>query len=97
MTNTNKNSPLQYPHTINQKETKRPSIYLSLTITDNLRWDKHTENICGSTPCKHTFLKRRLWNATPNVKLAAYQTVARPALEHASIIWDPHSQTELAN
>lgn len=61
-----------------------------------MRLDKHIENTCRSAQCKFGFLKRRLWNATPNVNSAAYKTIVKPALEYAGIVWDTHSQTEIS-
>ena len=28
----------------------------------------------------------------PSVKVAAYTTLARPILEYANVVWDPHQQ-----
>ena len=40
------------------------------------------------------FIRRNLRDCTKPVKAAAYTTMARPTLEYASIVWDPHSSAE---
>lgn len=34
-------------------------------------------------------------NASPELKLLAHKTFIRPILEYASIVWDPHTQTNI--
>jgi hypothetical protein len=40
------------------------------------------------------FIRRNLRDCTKPVKAAAYTTMARPTLEYASTVWDPHSSAE---
>jgi hypothetical protein len=41
------------------------------------------------------FIRRNLTDCTKPVKAAAYTTMARPTLEYASTVWDPHSINKL--
>ena len=40
------------------------------------------------------FIRINLRDCTKPVKAAAYTTMARPTLEYASTVWDPHSSAE---
>lgn len=63
--------------------------YLGVTISSNLNWRAHLENICTVAERKLWYLRRKLRLASTPVKLAAYLTYIRPTLEYASIVWDP--------
>ena len=56
----------------------------SLAITASVR---HTVHNCAQQHLN--FLKRNLSNCTTPVKAAVYQTMVRPQLEYASIVWGP--------
>ena len=66
--------------------------YLGVTITSDLSWNKHVNNI--ATKANHTlsFLKRNLQINDTNLKTTAYQTLVRPQLEYASSVWDPYTK-----
>lgn len=66
--------------------------YLGVTLTNNLSWNMHIDNICSSAFRKLCFLRYKLRNSPPNVKLLSYFTFVRPKLEYASIVWDPHTK-----
>lgn len=63
--------------------------YLGVTISNNLNWRAHLENICSVAERKLWYLRRKLRLASTSVKLAAYLTYIRPTLEYGSIVWDP--------
>lgn len=94
MTVTNKKSPLMFSYAVNNNVIKRSTKlkYLGVTISSNLNWNEHVENICGSAQRRLGLLRRKLRDAAPDIKLKAYTTFVRPNLEYASIIWDPHQQ-----
>lgn len=75
------NSPLQHVSKLK---------YLGVTIVHNLNWNEHIENICGSAQRKLGLFRRKLKDATPEVKLKAYKTIVRPTLEYACIVWGLH-------
>lgn len=66
--------------------------YLGVTITHDLNWRKHVENVCSKASKKLYFLRKKLHNATKNVKLIAYKTFVRSVLEYASAVWSPHQK-----
>lgn len=69
--------------------------YLGITISDDLSWKKHITNLCNAAEVKLWSLRRKLKFASRDVKLTAYLTLIRPALEYGSIIWDPHTKNEV--
>lgn len=69
--------------------------YLGVTITSSLNWTTHIVNACSSARIKLGFLKHRLANAPSSLKLKAYKTMVRPSLEYASVVWDPHTKSNI--
>lgn len=69
--------------------------YLGVTITKTLKWTNHIQNICSKAYQKLGFLYRKLRNAPSDVRLLAYNSLGRPKLEYACIIWDPHTATDV--
>lgn len=63
--------------------------YLGLTISHDLNWKTHIDNICSSAEKKLWYLRRKLKLAPEQTKLTAYLTLVRPTLEYASVVWDP--------
>lgn len=93
VTITKKKSPLPFSYSldgINSLQHSDHFKYLGVTISENLDRNKHINNICNSAYRKLGFLKRRLRGASSEVKLHAYKTMIRSALEYASIVWDPY-------
>jgi hypothetical protein len=55
---------------------------------------KHIDNTVSKANRTMGFIRRNLRDCTKPVKAAAYTTMARPTLEYASTLWDPHSSAE---
>lgn len=70
--------------------------YLGLIIPSNLSWDAHITNIVSVASRWLRFVKQRLKHCTSRTKLVAYTHLVRPLLEYADIIWDPHTQKNIA-
>ena len=66
--------------------------YLGVTLTDNMKWDQHINNICDKANRTIAFLRRNLSIGATSVKERAYFTLVRPLVEYASTVWDPHTQ-----
>ena len=66
--------------------------YLGVTITKDLKWDQHINNICVKANKTLGLLKRNLSSCPQNVKALAYKGLVRPVLEYSSTVWDPHCQ-----
>ena len=64
-------------------------IYLGVTITNDLRWNKHVSNVCTKAYRTLGFLRRHVRSCLQEVKEAAYKGLERPVLEYGSSVWDP--------
>ena len=61
--------------------------YLGVTITNDLRWNKHVSNVCTKANRTLGFLRRNLHSCPQEVKEAAYKGLVRPVLEYGSSVW----------
>ncbi len=64
--------------------------YLGITITSDLKWENHINNITQKANRTIGFLKRNLNIANSNIKEKAYTSLVRPTVEYASAVWDPY-------
>ena len=69
--------------------------YLGVTISDDLSWNTHTDNITKSANQTLGFLKRNIQVHNKDLKSVAYKTLVRPQLEYASTVWSPHTATDI--
>ena len=88
----NKKHPIQHNYFIHGQKlaTKADSKYLGVTISNNLSWSKHVNNISKKANSTMAFLRRNIRSASQQAKSTAYKTFVRPTLEHASTVWTPH-------
>ena len=64
--------------------------YLGVTISANLSWDIHINEIFGRTRRQVGLLFRRFYrHTTPAVMLKLYKAIIRPHLEYCPFVWDP--------
>nr|XP_054774593.1 uncharacterized protein LOC129282754 [Lytechinus pictus] len=63
--------------------------YLGVTITADLRWNKHCQNIRHKASRTLGLIRRTLSPCTKEVKARAYTALVRPQLEYASEAWNP--------
>lgn len=98
MTITHKKFPFQYAYQINNVELEvvNEFKYLGVTMTSNLTWNKHIQNITSSALRRLWLLRHRLQHCTSRTKTVAYTTLVRPLLEYADVVWDPHTKTDSA-
>lgn len=68
--------------------------YLGVTISNDLQWRAHIENVCSSAYRSLGFIRRKLKDATRDAKLTAYKTMVRPILEYASVVWSPNKKVD---
>ena len=66
--------------------------YLGVTITNDLKWNTHINNICTKANRTLGFLRRNLFSCPQDVKEAAYKGLVRPVLKYGSSVWDPHTK-----
>ena len=71
--------------------------YLGVTITDDLRWNKHCQKIRHKASRTLGLIRRTLSPCTKEVKARAYTALVRPQLEYASEAWNPHTTTTVSS
>ena len=69
--------------------------YLGVTITSDLQWNQHINNITNKENSIFGLLRRNLRIHSQTIKTHAYQSLVRPQLEYASTVWNPHSQKNI--
>ena len=69
--------------------------YLDVTVTQDLKWDTHIQNICVKANQTIGFLRRNLNIGAVSIKQQAYFSLVRPLLEYSSSVWDPHTQKNI--
>lgn len=95
---TQKKNPFIFNYSVNAITLREVTQYkyLGLWITNNLNWNKHIDFVIAAANRKLFFLRRALKLSTPNVRLLAYKSVVRPALEYCVVIWDPYTKTNIS-
>ena len=67
--------------------------YLGITITGNLKWNTHIDNIKAKANKTLGFVKRKVRKKTHiHVETNAYQAFIRPTLEYCTCVWDSYTQ-----
>ena len=66
--------------------------YLGVTLSGNLKWDRHITNCTNKANSTLAMLKRNVRVPSKNVKSAAYKALVRPHLEYCSTVWDPSTK-----
>ena len=69
--------------------------YLGVTITPDLRWNRHIDNITNKANRTLGFLKRNLRVSPATTKSTAYYSLVRPTLEYACVAWDPFTKENI--
>lgn len=94
---TRKKSPFEFQYTLGSCAVNQVNSfkYLGVTFTNNLSWNLHIDNICSSAFRKLCFLRHKLRNSPPSVKLLCYRSYVRPKLEYAAVVWDPYTKNNI--
>lgn len=94
---TRKKSPFEFEYTLGSGVVNQVNSfkYLGVTFTSNLSWNLHVDNICSSAFRKLCFLRHKLRNSPPSVKLLCYYSYIRPKLEYAAVVWDPYTKNNI--
>ena len=92
LTITRKTNPLKSSYSIcgSVIQQSNSTKYLGVTITSNLSWSEHINNITNKANSMRAFLQRNLNQSHQSVKSTCYITYVRPILEYASTVWFPH-------
>ena len=70
-------------------EVVEASKHLGVTITNDLSWDRHIDNVAAKGNRTVGFIRRNLRECTKQVRETSYLTIVRPTLEYAAMVWDP--------
>ena len=94
---TNKRNIIQSTYTIhNHKlQTTNTAKYLGIHIHSTLNWNTHITKTAQRANTTSAFLHRNICTCPRKTKHLAYTTLVRPILEYASIIWDPHTASNI--
>ena len=69
--------------------------YLGVTISEDLKWSEHINNITKKANQTLGFLKRNIRVHNKDLKSTAYKTLVCPQLEYASTVWSPHTDLDI--
>ncbi len=72
-------------------ENAKSAKYLGVEIDPKLTWQKHISKTAGRAKGTIGFLRRNLQQCPRQTRETCYTTLARPQVEYASLIWDPHT------
>ena len=69
--------------------------YLGVTVSEDLSWSDHINNITKKANQTLGFIKRNIRVHNRDLKSTAYKTLVRPQLEYASTVWSPHTDQDI--
>ena len=61
--------------------------YLGLSISNDLKWTNHINNICKKASSTVGFIRRNLKHSPAKCRRTAYISLVRSTLEYGAIIW----------
>ena len=64
--------------------------YLGVTLSEDLTWSKHVDNITSKANSTIGFLRRNLRCCPRECRKAAFISLVRSAVEYCAVVWDPH-------
>ena len=76
-----------YPYQIHQ--TTLRSTDQAVTITTDLSWKCHIDNVSKKVNSTMAFLRRNILSSPRDAKAKSYKTYVRPIVEYASSVWSP--------
>ena len=69
--------------------------YLGVTISKDLSWNTHINNITSTASKTLGFVKRNVVTKNKDIQTMAYNSLVRPQVEYASVVWSPNTKTTL--
>ena len=69
--------------------------YLGVTISKDLSWNSHIENITVCANRTLGFVKRNIKTKNQEIRTIAYNTLVRPQVEYASAVWSPYTKENI--
>jgi hypothetical protein len=99
LTVTRSQSPFKHDYVLKGHilESVSTAKYLGITLSHNMSWDTHINNITSKANKILGFLKRNLKINQEETKSLAYKSMVRSNLEYCSSVWSPHTQKQKNN
>ena len=96
---TRKRHPNTYQYYLCSEEIPRSNEYkyLGITITADLRWNRHCQTIRQNASKTLGLIRRTLHPCSREVKAQAYSSLVRPKLEYGSQAWNPCTHSNINN
>ena len=79
-------------HKLESVETAK-YLHVGVTLSNNMKWDTHINNISNKASKILGFLKRNLQIKNEETKSLAYKSMVRSNLEYCSSVWSPNTKT----
>ena len=68
---------------------------MGVELSNNLKWEKHINNIVSKASRLLGMLARVLRTADTKTRKVAYETLIRPGLEYGCQVWDPYLKSDI--
>jgi hypothetical protein len=81
-------------HTLESADTAK---YLGITISSNMTWNAHINNITSKAQKLLGLFRRNLQINKEQTKSMAYKSLVRSNLGYCSTIWSPHTKKQKRN
>ena len=72
------------------------SKYLDVTISNDLDWGPHINDITTKANKTLGFLRRNMKNCTRKVNKLTYTSLVRPVVEYSSLVWNPSKNQQIS-
>ena len=94
---TNKRNPLLFSYNIHHHPIRwSPQVrYLGVIFDSHLKWSTQCRKVASKATQVLNLLRRSLFGCSSAVKSLAYTSIVRPHLEYASIVWNPHTSSDI--
>ena len=92
-----KQKPIIFQYTLHNQVLKstNKAKYLGVTITNDLTWNHHINNITNKANPSLRFIKRNVKTNSIKTKELAYKTYVRPKVEYCSVVWDSWQKQQI--
>ena len=71
--------------------------YLGLTLTNNMSWQNHINNITSRATRMLGLIQRNLRGSPRKLRQQAYLSLVRPHLEYCSSVWNPYTKKSVTS
>jgi hypothetical protein len=94
---TNKRKPIKVPYNIHEHtlEEVDSAKYVGLNIHKTLNWNLHIDTVTKKSNNARSFLQRNISQCPMKTKELCYNTLVMSLMEHATVIWDPFTESNI--